>query len=260
MEIVILLKQVPATESLIEIAADGVSIKTDGIKWVMNPYDEFAVEEALQLREKHGGTVTILSVGTQQTIEAIRTALAMGADKGILIDDPAAEKCDALGIAQIIAATLKDVPFDVIIAGQRAVDDDNFQVGQAVAEFLKIPHISMVIKEEIVDGKIKCQRTIDGGMVFLEALLPALFTTQRGLNEPRYASLPGIMKAKKKPLDIKSIADLGLDAASDLQPLSRIKALKLPPERKGGRIIEGESAQAKVAELVMALHEEAKVI
>lgn len=259
MEIVVLLKQVPATESLIEIAADGVSIKTADIKWVMNPYDEFAVEEALQLREKHGGTVTILSVGAQKTIEAIRTALAMGADKGVLIDDPAAAKCDALGIAQIIAATLKDVPFDVIIAGQRAVDDDNFQVGQAVAEFLKIPHISMVIKEEIVDGKIKCQRTIEGGIIFLEAPLPALFTTQRGLNEPRFASLPGIMKAKKKPLDIKTIADLGLDSA-DLQPLSRIKALKRPPERKGGRIIAGESAQAKVAELVRALHEEAKVI
>jgi len=258
-EIVVLLKQVPATESLIEIAADGVSIKTADIKWVMNPYDEFAVEEALQLREKHGGTVTILSVGAQKTIEAIRTALAMGADKGVLIDDPAAAKCDALGIAQIIAATLKDVPFDVIIAGQRAVDDDNFQVGQAVAEFLKIPHISMVIKEEIVDGKIKCQRTIEGGIIFLEAPLPALFTTQRGLNEPRFASLPGIMKAKKKPLDIKTIADLGLDSA-DLQPLSRIKALKRPPERKGGRIIAGESAQAKVAELVRALHEEAKVI
>ncbi|MFC1816482.1 electron transfer flavoprotein subunit beta/FixA family protein [Thermodesulfobacteriota bacterium] len=260
MEIVVLLKQVPATESLIEIAADGLSIKTDDIKWIMNPYDEFAVEEALQIREKHDGSVTVLSVGSQQTIEAIRTALAMGADKGILIDDPAVEKCDALGIAKIIAATLQDVPFDVIIAGQRAVDDDNFQVAQAVAEFLKIPQISMVIKEEIVAGKIKCQRTIEGGMVLLEAPLPALFTTQRGLNEPRYASLPGIMKAKKKPLNIKAITDLGLDAASDLQPLSRIKALKPPPERKGGRIIEGESAQAKVAELVRALQEEAKAI
>ena len=261
MEIVVLLKQVPATESLIEIADDGVSIKTDDIKWIMNPYDEFAVEEALQLREKHDGTVTVLSVGPERTIESIRTAaLAMGADKGILIDVPEIEKFGALGIAKIITAALKDVPFDVIIAGQRAVDHDNFQVGQAVAELLQIPHISMVIKEDIADGKISCQRTIEGGTVLLEAPLPVLFTTQRGLNEPRFASLPGIMKAKKKPLDIKTIADIGLDAASDCKPLSHIVALKLPPERKGGRIIAGESAQEKVTELARALHEEAKVI
>ena len=260
MEITVLLKQVPATESLVEIADDGVSIKTDDIKYVMNPYDEFAVEEALQIREKHGGTVTVLSVGPQKTTEAIRTALAMGADKGILIDEPAPEKFDTLGIAKIITAALKDVSFDVIIAGQRAVDGDNFQVGQAVAEFLQIPHISMVIEEEIADGKIRCQRTIEGGMVMLEAPLPVLFTTQRGLNEPRLTNLPGIMKAKKKPLDIKTTADIGLDTASDCKPLSRITALKLPPERKGGRIIEGESAQAKVAELAKALRDEAKVI
>ena len=260
MEIIVLLKQIPATESIIEIADDGVSIKTDDIKWVINPYDEFAVEEALKIREKHGGTVTILSVGSQKTTEAIRTALAMGADKGILIDEPGSEKFDALGIAKIITAALKDIPYDLIIAGQRAVDDDDSQVGQAVAEFLKIPHISLVNKEEISDGKIQCQRTIEGGTVVLEAPLPALFTTQRGLNEPRFASLPGIMKAKKKPLDIKKIGDLGLDAASDCKPLSQIVALKFPPQRKGGRIIEGESAQEKVTELVRALHEEAKVV
>jgi electron transfer flavoprotein beta subunit len=259
-EIVVLLKQIPATESLIEIADDGVSIKTDDIKWVVNPYDEFAVEEALQIREKHGGTVMILSVGSQKTTEAIRTALAMGADKGILINEPASEKFDALGIAKIITAALKDIPYDLIIAGQRAVDDDNSQVAQAVSEFLNIPHISLVINEEITDGKIRCQRTIEGGTVTLEAPLPALFTTQRGLNEPRFASLPGIMKAKKKPLDTKTTADIGLDTASDCKPLSRITALKLPPQRKGGRIIEGESAQAKVAELVKALRDEAEVI
>lgn len=260
MEIIVLLKQIPATETLIEIADDGVSIRKDDIKWVINPYDELAVEEALQLREKHDGTVTVLSVGSERTIEAIRTALAMGADKGILINEPEAEKFDAPGIAKIIAAALKDVPFDVIIAGMRAVDYDNFQVGQAVAELLQIPHISMVIKEEIADGKIRCQRTIEGGIISMEAPLPVLFTTQRGLNEPRFASLPGIMKAKKKPLDIKTLADIGLDAASDCKPLSRIVALKLPPQRKAGRIIEGESAQEKVTELVKALHEEAKVI
>lgn len=260
MEIVVLLKQVPATESLVKIADDGVSIKTEDIKFVMNPYDEIAVEEALRIKEAQGGKVTIISVGTDKTIEAIRTALAMGADEGILINDQEAKGCDALGIARILAAVLKDIPYDLIIAGQRAVDDDNYQVGAAVAEFLGIPGISMVIKEEIADGKIKCQRSIDGGTAVFEAPLPALFTTQRGLNEPRYASLPGIMKSKKKPLDTKTLADIGLDSAKVGEPVTGIKAMQFPPEREGGRIVEGETAQEKAVELVRLLHEEAKVI
>jgi len=149
-EIVVLLKQVPATESLIGIADDGVS---DDIKWVINPYDEFAVEEALQIKEAHGGSVTIISVGPEKTTEAIRTALAMGADKGILINNPAAAGCDGLSTARILAAVLKETPFDLIVAGQRAVDDDNFQVGPATAEFLSIPNISMVIKQEIYPAR-----------------------------------------------------------------------------------------------------------
>jgi len=259
-EIVVLLKQVPATESLVKIADDGVSIKTDDIKFVMNPYDEIAVEEALRIKEAQEGKVTIISVGTDKTVEAIRTALAMGADEGILINDPDAQGCDALGTARILAAVLKDIPYDLIIAGQRAVDDDNYQVGAAVAEFLGIPGISMVIKEEIADGKIKCHRSIDGGTAVLEAPLPALFTTQRGLNEPRYASLPGIMKAKKKPLDTKTLADIGLDSGKLGESVTVIKAMQFPPEREGGRIVEGETAQEKAVELAKLLHEEAKVI
>jgi len=260
LEIIVLLKQVPATESFIGIADDGLSIKTEDIKWVINPYDEFAVEEALRIKEAQGGSVTIVSAGQERAVEAIRTALAMGADKGILIKDPVVDNCDALGIARILAAAVKDLQFDLIIAGQRAVDDDNFQVGTAVAEFLGIPNISLVIKEEIADGKIKCQRTVEGGTVVLEAPLPALFTTQRGLNEPRYASLPGIMKAKKKPLDIKSFSDIGIDASEIGEPKSKILAMRLPPEREGGRIIKGDSSQSIAAELVKTLHEEAKVL
>ena len=260
MNIVVLLKQVPSTESFIEIGDDGVSIKTDDVKMIINPYDEFAVEEGIRLKEALGGSVTILSVGREKTTESIRTALAMGADSGVLIQDSAIEGCDSLGIARILAAALKEIPFDLIIAGQRAVDDDGFQVGVAVAEYLKIPHISMVIKEEIIDGKIRCHRTVEGGTVILEAPLPALFTTQRGLNEPRYASLPGIMKAKKKPLDTKALADIGLDAEKAGKPMTRIVAMKYPPERDHGIIIEGDSAQAKAAALVKILHEESKVI
>ena len=262
MEIVVLVKQVPDTESLIEIADDGVSIKKQDIKWVMNPYDELAVEEALQMREAQGGTVTIVSMGGQKAVETIRTALAMGADKGVHINDPAAEGSDALATAKVLAAATKEIPFDLIIAGHRAVDEDNYQVASGVAEYLGIPQISMVIKAELLDGKIKCQRTIEGGSVTVEAELPALFTTQRGLNEPRYASLPGIMKAKKKPVDVKTIADLGLDAASVGQANRKVKitALNFPPERQAVKMIEGESAQDKAAELVRVLHEEAKLI
>ncbi|MBN1932852.1 MAG: electron transfer flavoprotein subunit beta/FixA family protein [Desulfobacterales bacterium] len=260
MEIVVLLKQVPATESFVGIADDKVSVKTDDVKWVINPYDEFAVEEALRIKEAHGGSVTIVSVGRDKTAEAVRTALAMGADKGILIKDTISEKYDGLGIARILAAVLKDIPYDLIIAGQRAVDDDNFLVGTAVAEFLNIPNISLVIKEEIIDGRIRCHRTIEGGTVVIESSLPALITTQRGLNEPRYASLPGIMKAKRKPLDVKTLADIGLDVGQFETSGMHIVSLKFPPERKSGRIIEGESAQVKVSELLRALREEAKVI
>ena len=258
MEILVLLKQVPATESMIAIADDGVSIKADGLKYVINPYDELAVEEALKIREAQGGTVTIVTVGPAKATEAMRTALAMGADKGVLVD-PGDLSCDGLAVAKILAAAIKDMPCDLIIAGHRAVDDDNFQVGPAVAELLGMPNISMVIKEEIADGKITCTSTVEGGTKEVEAQLPALISTQRGLNEPRYASLPGIMKAKKKPLETKSLADVGLDAGA-LSAKVAVKALRIPAERQGGRIIEGESVQAKVAELVKALKEEAKVI
>lgn len=256
MEIAVLLKQVPATESLIEIADGGTAIKTDGINWVMNPYDELAVEEALQLRAAAGGTVTVFSLGPEKAVEALRTALAMGADTAVRID-PQGKPLDGLATAKVLAGELKKGAFDLIIAGHRAVDDDNFQVGPAVAELLGIPHISMVIRQEVTDGRIRCTRTIDGGTLILETALPALITTQRGLNEPRYASLPGIMKAKKKPIDTRTLSETGTDPGD---PMVRTIAMRLPPQRKSGRIIEGDSATAKAAALVKALREEAKVI
>ena len=262
MEIVVLVKQVPDTEALVQIADDGTSINTQDNKWVMNPYVELAVVEALRMREAQGGTVTILSMGTDKAQETIRTALAMGADKGVLVNDPAAIGSDSLGTARILAAALKDIPYDLIIVGQRGVDEDNYQVGAAVAELLGIPQISLVVKAELMDGKIQCTRAIEGGSVVVEVDLPALFTTQRGLNEPRYASLPGIMKAKKKPLDVKSLADIGVDAAT-VGAGSRklnIKTLNMPPQRQAVRMVEGETPADVAAELVKILHDEAKVV
>ena len=256
MEIAVLLKQVPATESLIEIADDGTTIKTDGINWVMNPYDELAVEEALQIRDEAGGTVTVFSLGPEKAVEALRTALAMGADTAVRID-PEGKPLDGLGTAKVLAGELKKGAFDLIVAGHRAVDDDNFQVGPAVAELMGIPHISMVVEQDVADGKIRCTRTIDGGTLVLETALPVLITTQRGLNEPRYASLPGIMKAKKKPIDTRSLSETGTDPGD---PMVQTIALRLPPQRTAGRIIEGERAADKAAALVKALREEVKVI
>jgi electron transfer flavoprotein beta subunit len=262
MNVVVLLKQVPDTESLIEINADASDIKTDNLKWIMNPYDELAVEEGIRIREKQGsGKVTVFSVGPDRATAAIRTALAMGADEGVLISDPALGKPDPLTTAKVLAAALKAVPFDLIIAGQRAVDDDSYLVPTAVAEYLGIPMLGMVVRQEICGGKIQCEQSLQDGTAVVETDLPALFTTQRGLNQPRYASLPNIMKAKKKPLETKSLAALGLDAAQlGADTLrTRILSLAFPPQRKVCKMISGETAEEKVARLVQTLHEEAGV-
>jgi len=262
--IIVCLKQVPDTESQIKIGSDGKSIMTDDIKWVMNPYDEFGVEEALRLKEKHGGEVTVVGLGPKRVTESIRTALAMGADKGILISDEVLDGSDSLANAKAIAAAVKDLDYDLIFTGQRGVDEDLGFVGAAIAEQLGIPQLSLIIKVEVAeDGKsVKVERPIEGETLVIEATLPALITAQKGLNEPRYASLPGIMKAKKKPLEEKTLADLSLDSAEFGEGARKLKILELtpPPERAEGKIVEGETPQEKAAELAKLLHDEAKVL
>ena len=262
MNVVALVKQVPDTESLVEINTAADNIKTDNLKWIMNPYDEMAVEEALRIKERQGaGKVTVLSVGTERAVSTIRTALAMGADEGLLVSDPALEKTDSLLVAKVLAAALRTIPYDLIIAGQRAVDDDSYAVPPAVAEYLSIPLIWMVVHQEISAGKITCEHSLQDGTAVVESDLPALITTQRGLNQPRFASLPNIMKAKKKPLGIKSLADIGLDKA-DFGPSkvkSKVLSLAFPPQRKVCKMVAGETSQEKAANLVRALREEAGV-
>ncbi len=264
MNIIVCLKQVPDTETQIKIGSDAKSIVTDDIKWVMNPYDEFGVEEALRLKEKFGGEVTMVCLGPKRGTETIRTALAMGADKGILVSDEALEGSDSLAIAKALAAAIKDLEYDLIFTGQRGVDDDMGTVGASLAEFLGIPQLSLIIQVDVAeDGKsVKVTRPVEGQALVIESSLPALITAQKGLNEPRYASLPGIMKAKKKPLEEKTLADLGLDSSEFGEGSRKVKILELtpPPEREGGKIIEGETPQEKAAELAKLLHEEAKAI
>jgi electron transfer flavoprotein beta subunit len=262
--IIVCLKQVPDTETQIKVAADGKSIVTDDVKWVMNPYDEFGVEEALQIKERLGGEVTVVGLGPKRVTESIRTALAMGADKGILINDPALEGSDSLAVAKALAAAIKDFEYDLIFTGQRGVDDDSGVVGASLAEFLGIPQLSIIQKVEISeDGKsVKVLRPVEGQTLRIESSLPALITAQKGLNEPRYASLPGIMKAKKKPLEEKTLADLGLDSAAFGEGGRKVKILEMtpPPAREAGRMVGGDTPQEKAAELARLLHEEAKVI
>jgi electron transfer flavoprotein beta subunit len=262
--IIVSLKQVPDTETLIKVAPDGQSIVEDDIKWVMNPYDEFGVEEALRLKEKFGGEVTVVGLGPSRVTETIRTALAMGCDKGILINDPALENSDVLGRAKALAAVIKDLDYDLIFAGQRGVDEDNGLVGATLAELLDIPQLSLIVKVDVSDdGKsVTANRPVEGQVLVIESSLPALVTAQKGLNEPRYASLPGIMKAKKKPLEEKALADLGLDASEVGEGARKLKILEMtpPPQREAGKIVDGETPEEKAAQLAKLLREDAKAI
>lgn len=256
MNIIACVKQVPDTETLIKVKPDGSGIDEAGIKWVMNPYDEFGVEEALKLKEKLGGDVTIVSVGPARALETVRTALAMGADKGIHINDPALEGADAYNIAAALAAAIKGIPHDIIFCGQRAIDDDAGQVGSVLAELLGIPQVTFVTKLDVEGASIKVVRPIEGAQLLIQSSLPCVVTAQKGLNEPRYASLPGIMKAKKKPVDVKDAAGLGITVA----PKAKIAKTLPPPARPPGKIICGEEPAEKARELAKLLREEAKVI
>ena len=262
MELIVCLKQVPDTETQIKPGADGKSIDEADIKWVMNPYDEFGVEEALKIKEAQGGTVTVISVGPSRATEALRTALAMGADKAVLVDDEAACGGDSLSTAKVLAGVLKDMDYDLIFTGQRAVDDDRGQLGGMLAELLNIPSVSLVTKVELDGDSITCTQPVEGQTMVIKSSLPALLTAQRGLNEPRYASLPGIMKAKKKPLESKALADLGLAADQCGAGGSKLEMVSItpPPPREGGVVIDGETAEEKAAKLVDLLHTEAKVV
>jgi electron transfer flavoprotein beta subunit len=258
------MKQVPDTEAQIRVKPDGSGIVDSDIKFVMNPYDEYGVEEALLLKEKFGGTVTIVCLGSERAIEAIRTGLAMGADKAVHLDDPAFEGGDAFSTAKALAAAIKGMEYDLIFCGKQAIDDDLAQVGPALAEMLGIPQIVVVTKVEVSeDGKkAKVNRQIIGGEEIIEVPLPAVLTAQKGLNEPRYASLPGIMKAKKKEVKSVKIADLGLDPNAVGKAGAKTQILKMysPPQRESGNIIEGETAEETASKLATLLREEAKVI
>jgi electron transfer flavoprotein beta subunit len=259
LKIAVCIKQVPDTETRIRVAADGKAIVESDVNWVVSPYDEYAVEEALRIKEKKGGgEVVLLTVGPDRAQSALRNGLAMGADSALHLKDPLFEATDAMGVARALAAALKILSPDLVLTGQLGVGADNAQVPGMVAELLDLPQVTMAVKIELSDGKATVEREIEGAREAWETSLPAVFSAQKGLNEPRYASLKGIMAAKKKTIETKDAAALGLSAA-DLAPKTKVMALELPPARPAVRMIEGDT-DTQVKELLRMLREEAKVL
>jgi len=260
MNAIICMKQVPDTETRFQVS-DGAIVK-EGIQYVVNPYDEYAIEECLLKKEAAGeGKVTVICMGPDRAREAILQALALGCDEAIHLNDPAFEGGDAFTTATVLAATIKKVGgYDFIFSGKQGVDNDNAQVGILLAEMLGLPHVSVITKLDIAGDKSKAtaQREVEGGKQVVETPLPAVFTAQKGINEPRYPSFRGIRQAKRKPYATWTAADLGLDPAT-LGAKSELVSVTLPPERGGGKVVEGEPAEA-AKELVRLLREEAKVI
>jgi electron transfer flavoprotein beta subunit len=248
--VVVCLKHVPDTEAKIRIGSDGKSIISDQVKYVVNPYDEFAVEEAIQIKEKLGtGKVSVVSVGDDDALHSIRTAIAMGADEGLLLKaDPAA--LDPGNTAAVLAERIGQMEYDLILLGRQAIDDGAGYVGTAIAARLDLPCLTDVTSLEILDGSVRVNREIEGGAETVEAKLPAVITAQKGLNEPRYAPLKGIMKAKKTEIPVET---------PEIPPASgEIEKLEPPPPRPEGRIV-GNGPEA-VPELLRLLREERQLL
>lgn len=255
MNMVVIMKQTFDTEEKITI--ENGQIVKDNVESIMNPYDEYAVEEAVKLKEEHGGEVTVITVGPPEAESALRTALAMGADKAVLIENED-QPLDEYSIAKVLTAAIKNRKYDIILGGNMSVDNGASQVGPRIAEELEIPHVATITKLEINGESVKAERDAEGDLEIIESTLPILVTAQQGLNEPRYPSLPGIMKAKKKPLERLAIEDLNV-TEDDLQSKSKAVDHYLPPAKAMGRILEG-GLPAQVEELVHILDDEAKIV
>lgn len=248
MKVLVSVKRVPDYQAKVKVKADGSAIETDGIKWILNPFDEIAVEEAIRLREAGVvAEVVVVTVGPEDAAQQLRMAMAMGADSAVLVKYDGVVDSDLASRA--IAEVYKRGQYGLVVLGKQAIDSDCSQTGQLMAERLGLPQACFASKVAIEGGKATVTREVDGGLETIRIPLPCVVTTDLRLNEPRYASLPGIMKAKKKPLEEIAIADLGIDLAP------KIKVLKMipPPGRKGGRKVES------IEELVRCLQQEAKV-
>ena len=273
MKIAVCMKQTPDTEATIKISGDGKGIDEQNIKWIMNPYDEFATEVALRLKEKFAGSETfVVTMGTDRAIESMRTALAMGVDKGVHLKDAAFAGSDAMGEAKALAAALKTLGADIILCGKAAIDWDMGQVPGMIAEILGLPQCTACSYLNIAaDGKsATVRRKIEGAEETYQISLPAVISIDKGvvvqdtaaIQEARYASLPGIMKAKKKEIKPVGLADTGLTAADVGASGAKVQIAGFEPlpDRAAGKVFKDEDVPVMVAKVVKALREEAKVI
>lgn len=279
MKIVVYVSQTLDTEARVSVSSDGDSINTDDVKWILNPYDEFAIEEAIQTREKLGGEVIVATAGPARAIDAIRQALAMGADSGLHIKDEGFADTDNHTLTKIAASEIKKIEdVEFVLTGMKVIDDESVQVPVQLAEGLGIPHVSLVSKVvEVNEGekKLVCQKEIDGGTEIVEVSLPALITCPDAMNEPRYASLPGIMKAKKKPVKEVSLDEVNFDSLGISRDMvskngSKVKTVKIEVPLVSRKLkvikgsddttVKGEEIAQSVSELVKLLRDDAKVI
>lgn len=260
MKIGVCIKQVPDTTTKITLKDDGTGIKEEGVKFIISPYDEFAVEEAIRLKEKTPGSeVIVFTFGPKRTQEALRGALAMGADRAVHVTSEGLPATDSLSTSKILAKAIAKEGIEILFTGRHAIDDDCAQVSQMVAEKLHWPHVTVVSKFTLDGKNAIVERDVDGGAKEIWSVeLPAVFAANKGLNEPRYASLPGIMKAKSKPLAALTVTDLGL-SADDVKAKVHYAAFQVPSEERRMKVFKENPAQA-VAEVVRLLREEAKVI
>lgn len=260
MNILVFVKRIPDTESKIRINHETGTIVEEGLNFVINPYDEFAVEEALRLREAGGGKVTALSVGTEESLVILKKCLAMGADEAFLLKDETPETYDGLRMAKIIARAFEKnfSDYNLLFFGKQAVGADNAQVPSMVAEMLGLPQVNVVTKLKIEGTNGEAHREIEGALEKVSFSLPAVISAQKGLNEPRYETLKGIMMAKKKEIPVLSFEDLGLKE-EDVASLLEVTTMESPPSRQAGKVIEAEPQEA-AKQLVEYLHNEAKII
>ena len=253
MNIFVLVKQVPDTETRIKMS--GTGIDEHGIKWIVSPFDEHALEEALRQKEKTGATVTAVSMGPARCVEALRTAYALGVDNAVHLKDDSYNVFDVSYAAAVLAKFCKDSGADVILAGHVAIDSQSSMVPAMIAEHLGAANINNAVELTIDGGKVKARREIEGGLATMESATPVVITAAKNLNDPRYPSLKGIMASQKKKVEEKAVSELGVDGAK-----VEMVSMEPPPPRPPGRILDGASPEAKAAELVKSLREEAKVI
>ncbi|MDR6998345.1 electron transfer flavoprotein subunit beta/FixA family protein [Neobacillus niacini] len=254
MNILVLMKQTFDTEEKIVLQNGTISEK--GVNFIINPYDEYAIEEAIQLREEHGGEVTVITVGPERSENALRTALAMGVDKAVRVDSEDLN-LDQYSTAKILEAVIKNRDFDIILGGNMAVDNSSGQVGPRLAEALNIPQMTTITKLEIDGNRAIVERDVEGDKEVIIVSLPVLVTAQQGLNEPRYPSLPGIMKAKKKPIERLEIGNLEFDEVLEVKTIPT--EIFFPPKKGAVRMLNGE-IKAQVSELAVLLRSKSKVI